>query len=398
MKFTALAFSALCLGATRAQEFDGMPEVFDMFNSMLTDDSASNATDLNIRFNKVGEVVGATAVHLDADDYPISLETAAWLRKSECWSVIQREDCGASCKYDFEEIIAAIGGYPTHPTSDPNSPFWHEFRHVVKTQQHRLNDVQPGLIMSIPDIWKDYTIAEVAEAVHNEYPGENQANLILSFLQAGTVVMDTDIIPSPSRVEFIRKAVLLGHLNTWSVSVVGPHNFGVKFSGGRARPEEVAWLIKQGEIGVADGVPQDVFDDVMAMDFDSAVEFTAYPEGCPHHPSFPAMHSAASSASLWLPVVMDMTPEQLCQVRMVDWGVSYGRTVAGVHYPTDNIAGLNLGAEIVSRLLPHYLEQVYGSDPAKVAAKIATIRFDWATFENTDCYISNKLPVGDQGF
>mmetsp|Transcript_47988 Transcript_47988/g.71479 ORF Transcript_47988/g.71479 Transcript_47988/m.71479 type:complete len:396 (-) Transcript_47988:200-1387(-) len=391
MKFTTLAFSALCLVTTRAQDdFDGLPRVFDMYASVLGSTSNS-ANDLNIRFNKVGTVVGATAQLLDKDSYPIDAATAEWLRKSECWSVIRREDCGASCKYDFEDLIQSIGGYPSHPESDPDAPFWNEFRHVIKVQQHRLNDVQPALIMSIPDIWKDYSIAQVAEAVHNEYPGENQANLILSFIQAGTANMDRDIIPSPSRVEFIRKAVLLGHLNTWSVSVVGPHNFGVKFSGGRARPEEVAWLIKQGEIGVADGVPQDVFDDVMAMDFDSAVEFTAYPEGCPHHPSFPAMHSAASSASLWLPVVMDMTPEQLCQVRMVDWGVSYGRTVAGVHYPADNIAGLNLGAELVGKMLPKHLEEMYGSDPSAVARKIEKYRFDWGTFEQTDCYLQNRL-------
>ena len=46
------------------------------------------------------------------------------------------------------------------------------------------------------------------------------------------------------------------------------------------------------------------------------------------------------------------------------------RTVAGVHFPTDNIAGLNLGQEILAPRLPGYLAERYGSDPRVVCEKI----------------------------
>jgi hypothetical protein len=52
------------------------------------------------------------------------------------------------------------------------------------------------------------------------------------------------------------------------------------------------------------------------------------------------MHSASSAASLWLAVVADMTPDQYCQVLQTNYAVSLARTVAGVHYTTDNITGL----------------------------------------------------------
>jgi len=159
-----------------------------------------------------------------------------------------------------------------------------------------------------------------------------------------------------------------------------------KWMFGRARPEEVAWKIARGTIGTADGVPQDIVDDIKKMSLRGPKDFTAYEEGSPVHPSWPAMHSAASSGALWISTVMKLTPEQMCEVKKVDYGVSYGRTVAGVHYATDNFAGLNMGQEVVARELPGYLADRFGADPAKVAAKIKTLRFDWATFPRSKCF------------
>ena len=73
------------------------------------------------------------------------------------------------------------------------------------------------------------------------------------------------------------------------------------------------------------------------MNLRSQFDFTAYAEGSPDHPSWPAMHSAGASASLWIAVVADLTPEQLCQARRLDYAIAFARTVAGVHYPDDNI-------------------------------------------------------------
>jgi tRNA U38,U39,U40 pseudouridine synthase TruA len=100
------------------------------------------------------------------------------------------------------------------------------------------------------------------------------------------------------------------------------------------------------------------------------------------------MHSASASASLWLPVVMNLTDAQVCEVKRVDYAVAYARTVAGVHYPSDNIAGLKLGQELVARKLPQELHEKYGSDVEVVKAKIEQLRFNWEDFTSTDCFLN----------
>uniref|UniRef100_A0A6U5LYN7 Ricin B lectin domain-containing protein n=1 Tax=Corethron hystrix TaxID=216773 RepID=A0A6U5LYN7_9STRA len=95
------------------------------------------------------------------------------------------------------------------------------------------------------------------------------------------------------------------------------------------------------------------------------------------------MHSAASSISLWLPVVLNLSPEQEAEARHVDYAVSYARTIAGVHYTTDNIAGLALGQEIIAQKLPTLLNNWYGSDIGNVMKKIASKRFSWTSYHNS---------------
>jgi len=235
--------------------------------------------------------------------------------------------------------------------------------------------------MPLPDIWADYTIDDVAEAVHNEYPGTHHVEVLKYLLNAGAKI-DRSIIPSDCVSEFLRGVVMLSEINTWTIATVGPQNFQTKWYGGQARPEEVVYQIMEGTIS-PDNVPTILMDLLVDMDVSNGGRnFTAYPEGSPNHPSWPAMHSAASAGSMWIPVVMDLTPAQLCQVKLVDYGVSYGRTVAGVHYPSDNIVGLNLGQEIVARKLPRYLFNQYGGDIVTIREKVDSLRFDWNDFLN----------------
>ena len=96
------------------------------------------------------------------------------------------------------------------------------------------------------------------------------------------------------------------------------------------------------------------------------------------------MHSAASSASLYLAVLLNLTPAQLAEARSLDCAVASFRTLAGVHYESDNMAGLSIGQEVIRRQLPGYLEERYGSDPADVTAKIERViaANDWRTAES----------------
>ena len=164
-----------------------------------------------------------------------------------------------------------------------------------------------------------------------------------------------------------------------------PTNFLMKWSVGRPRPEEIAMQIENNIIAEADGVPEGVVTAVKAMNLTRAEDFTHYSEGCPQHPSWPAMHSASSASSLWLAVVADLTPDQYCQALRTDYGVSFARTVAGVHYTSDNIAGLNLGQQVLADKLADHLSENYGANPQDVQEKVDSLIFDWNTFNPVTC-------------
>ena len=144
--------------------------------------------------------------------------------------------------------------------------------------------------------------------------------------------------------------------------------------------QEIIWAIKNQDIR-QDDVPPDIYQAISNMNIGSAAEFTAYPEGSPRHPSWPAMHSAASNISFWLRVMFKLSPQQECEAMKVDYAVSFARTLAGVHYPTDNIAGLNMGQEIVARALPEYFNRRYDSAFIDVQNKVEQQKFRWESFD-----------------
>jgi hypothetical protein len=130
------------------------------------------ADDLGIRFSKMVwdmeyQPPENITRRLTPADFPVSGELAYWLRRSQCWSVIMEEDCD-SCDIPFAELVDRIGGPPSHPSRNPNAPFWNEFRVVVDIQRLRLGGTDPRLVMPLAATWQNLSIAGVAEAVHNE--------------------------------------------------------------------------------------------------------------------------------------------------------------------------------------------------------------------------------------
>ena len=348
--------------------------------------------DLDVRFNKIPcDNPPDGLFPLKAEDYPLSKETANILKSnSEGVSIIKDDDYELYGVH-VPDYMGLIGGPPSMPNSRSTHDFWDEFRHVVLVQVARRHSLpaNPNNLTRFPDLWSSLDIHGIAEAVHDEYPGYHQGKL-LEWLWGQRVKIDTDILPFRSKFDYVGLQVRLADLNTWAIGAVAPANFCIKWSVGRPRPEEVAWKIATGELGIEDGVPSDIVRTIMNMKLGSAEEFTAYPEGSPKHPSWPAMHSAASSASLWLAVVLELTPAQYCEALRVDYAVSYARTVAGVHYPSDNIAGLNLGKEILLDKLADHLAEKYGSNRNAVQAKIESKAFDWANFIPEDCSIASS--------
>lgn len=352
----------------------------------------TEAGDLGVRFNKIPFPNGAPPgfFPLSERDYPVRGDIA---------DILQEQSLGASIvtTRDFElhgdrpeDYIQKIGGLPSMPNSNPEHPFWKELEEVVDAQLDRLGGVNPTAIMTLPALWEGFNIEQVADAVHDEYPGYWQAELLKNLWAEG-VSIDYEILPFRSRLDFIGLQVRLADLNTWAIGIVSAPNFCLKWSAGRARPEEIVHMIARGELMETHGVPENLVVKVRSMGLTSAQSFTAYDEGSPVHPSWPAMHSAASSASLWLAVVLNLTPDQYCEALRVDFAVSYARTVAGVHYPTDNIAGLNLGTEIMHERLADHLSQAYGSDANKVQEKLNRLKFDWADFDPANCSIAGVM-------
>jgi len=367
---------------------------------------------LGVRFNKFkffhddGTEFIPDFMPLRASDYPLRDPVIAAMLKnqSNAVSVLCDGDLALPPNHRVKvyRCIDAIGGLPTMPRNTSNldhtdkddDAFWTDFRRVTELQMGRRSNMNPATILRTPALWKNtrIDIHDVAEAVHDEYPGQLQQELIQWLWSQGSdLKLDTNIIPFRSNYDFVGLQVAMADLNTWAIGAVSPINFYMKWFVGRPRPEEVAWAIETDELSYEHGVPPDVVQLVKSMNLKSPEEYTAYPEGSPRHPSWPAMHSAASSASFWMAVILDMTPEQYCEALRVDYAVSFARSCAGVHYETDNTAGLNLGQLIMSEQLPQHLADTYGSDPDKVRAKIDRLRFDWNDFDSYQCTVVSKL-------
>ena len=281
---------------------------------------------------------------------------------------------------------------PAYP-GDSDGKYWKELRHVVEVQiKRRLKgeeSVPPSDLNKWPDIWKDLkSLTDIASAVAGEYPALHQQTFIGTLFKAGIDLFQYSQ-PFRSHVDFVGAQVRIAEINTWAFHAVAPINFMLKWHVGMPRPEEMAWLISRGELtSVDDGVPKDIVESIKSMKLKVSTDFTAYVDvGCPTHPSWPAMHSAGSTVSYWLPAIVKITPEQYCEALRVDYAVSYGRTIAGVHYQQDNIAGLNIGQRIIREQLPGMLADKYGYDSSKIAAILEGLSFDWSTFNPSTCSI-----------
>lgn len=364
-----------------------------------------------LRFTKIEErdVSSWPGFPLSATQYNKKRGNLSGLKNMGAASFINNLEDVAPNPYKYDDsTFQAIVSEPTHPTCNPKSEFWKEFKEVYDLQKRRVengNQMKACNVMPVPSLWKDKTLDEAAEEVHDEYPGSIQANLISELMSKkkpyGEVIFDDSIVPAYSGKRFVRGIVMMAFINNWAVKTVSDFSFALKWKYGRARPEETFYRLIQdsslesdkdckqniiNEIGLDETFGVEIFP---IGSFEDAIneekKFTAYPEGCPNHPSWPAMHSAASSLALWLAVVLDSsTPnyKQIIEEAMrTDYAVSYSRTIAGVHYPSDNIDGLKLGQFIVRNQLPDLLASMDGNaDSIKKKIDDAMTLVDWGTF------------------
>lgn len=261
---------------------------------------------------------------------------------------------------------------PTHP-GDPG--YWSELEKVVDMQLARRSggSVEQLLGDRTPKLFQGYSLKEAAEAVHTDLPTEWPTKLLQQFLAEGAKC-DPKVVPQLSQSDFVNTVVTSAGVLGMATAAVSPSAFACKWHEGRARPEEAVFAASKGELA---GAPAELRAKINEMMLPNAESFTAYPEGAPRHPSWPAMHSAASISSVVLAVLFDLDPAQLTEARNMDYAVASFRTVAGVHFESDNIAGLKIGQMAIEAWLPDFLAQYAGADPDAVRAKIEKIRYDW---------------------
>jgi hypothetical protein len=135
-----------------------------------------------LRFNKVlfenndVPIEAAALLPLLPHDFPLSAldntATVDLLRHSLSWSVIAEEDCN-QCVIPFADLINSIGGLPTHPMmNNSTSPYWNELWEVIDARRLRLHGANPTSVLpQVPLAWASYSLEDMADAVHNEYPG-----------------------------------------------------------------------------------------------------------------------------------------------------------------------------------------------------------------------------------
>lgn len=337
----------------------------------------------------------------DGNPWPLDLQSADILRTySRSISLVLDEEVCSPTGVSLDTVREDLTSKNLYPVTHPeDEAFWEEFSEVVyvqdalkrKQQNECMTDPIRSVMPQMTQLWKGFGILDVAEAVHDEFPGLYHYQMLSGWVGRGEVEYDDKVVKKFGQYDFLRRQVMLSDMVGYAFRAVGPCNFSLKWSEGRARPEEVAFKLNTGKLSAPSGVDTSRLEEILStFNMRDATDFTAYAEGSPTHPSWPAMHSASSASSFWLDVILDLNEEQKCEARMLDWSVSYARTVAGVHYPGDNISGLSVGQTVHAQLLPDFLNSVYGSDKAIVEEKMKGAMFDWTTFEDSKCFKDSK--------
>jgi len=369
--------------------------------------------------NANGDVLPSDTDPLPRSAYPLKSSFAEVLRnESNGDAIVLKEDVQIERQFPPPPPPQADADYwKLEPIYPENPMFLKELNVVAKLQVARRKNTEcPSTYYGWPKIFKNcevdrmnaFTLEDIAAAVNSEYPASIQMVFIKQFFGFLKGKDDRKSIldmgqPIGSSRDFIGVQVRIAAINTWSFEVVAPVNFMLKWHYGMPRPEEVAWLIAndliRDDLSCSDE-GCDLVATIKCMGLKSRKDFTAYNDenanenGSPTHPSFPAMHSAGSTLSTWLPALFKLTPEQYEEAVLIDHAVAMARTVAGVHYEQDNIAGLNVGRRIVEETLPGFVAENYGYDECMVKDRLEALSFDWKCFDSRDMTIEG-LCVAD---
>lgn len=157
----------------------------------------------------------------------------------------------------------------------------------------------------------------LANVVHMDLPSQ-MPNACLRWIAGQGVNVKTR---TPAYKNFLETIPYAQEQITDGVKAGLNKSFEAKYYFGLARPEEV--LEARGNI--------------------EGKLMTAYPEGCPGHPSYPAGHGgAAGGGVLALINHFELTDDQIKVLLDSAYVWAMARSLAGVHHAIDNVAGVEL--------------------------------------------------------
>lgn len=327
--------------------------------------------------------------------YPVDQEMINGLIDSPINAVSVISGTSSRLSIDMNDIIE-----PSH-IDDTDSNLWDELVDVSKLVFMAKNDIKIGNtgdviqrdtiknIFNDPNLEKPFcsrTIREYygvdtyrkgAMLVRNDYPLHILASLAEFLLKRGAKFRD--ILPGVGFQRFTDSMVLSSHAIGWAIHTVSPNAFACKWKHGRVRPEEVihGWL--NGDFPNIDPNIEKQLNMFINNKDDiknDQNKFTLYSEGCPNHPSYPAMHGAAAGAGLLFPILFDLTPEEEEEVRRTVLNIAMFRNVAGVHYESDSLMGIQIGEMVLAEKLPEFLEG-YGAIKSDIEQLILDKRRTW---------------------
>jgi len=228
---------------------------------------------------------------------------------------------------------------------------------------------------------------ELAEYVHEDFSFQSYLNAALIMLRLGSDALNPTNPYIGSRTQF--GDITFGNKNVLSLmaqaSLLGQksayyHKWLVHR---RLRPECFAGRI---EVQVSGRKAYDLHSDILNCDavgrvktaYGSRLLPSAFPEGCPTHPSYPAAHATNAGACATVlkaffnedypipdpveatsdgSVLMPWKGESLTlgnEINKLANNIALGRDAAGVHYRSDSINGLIVGEEQALALLTDY--------------------------------------------
>jgi len=232
---------------------------------------------------------------------------------------------------------------------------------------------------------------DLAEYAHYDFPYQAYLNAALILTNSGpTSILNCNQFKSssnPYRYSTVEEGFVtfgqaevtdwLGRVTTAALKAAYCQKWMVHR---RLRPEALGGFIHQTRTGIRSYpihsalLESEAVDAVFAQT-GSYLLPQAYPEGCPLHPSYPAGHAAIAGAcsvvlkacfdgSMLLPGCVEPSADGLTLVARPDhsptvgeeidklaFNIAMGRNWAGVHYLSDEAAGLHLGEDVAISIL-----------------------------------------------